>query len=68
MGLVVAAEHLERLADVVERARDAALVGGAAEQLEAALQVLERGFASMDLLLAQTPPTTGTRAKAAAAA
>src|SRR5262249_13665100 len=42
LGLDVAPHHVERAADVVERARDAAGVVGAAEQLEAALQVLER--------------------------
>src|SRR5439155_25600047 len=36
-----AAEHLQRLADVVERAGDATCVARAAEQLEAALEVLE---------------------------
>src|SRR6185312_15432054 len=40
--LVVAAEHLQRLADIVERARDAAAVACAAEQLEATLEIFER--------------------------
>jgi len=42
LGLDVAPHHVERAADVVERAGDTAGVVGAAEQLEAALQVLER--------------------------
>src|SRR5205807_4609721 len=40
--LVVPAEHLQCLADVVERAGDAARVARAAKQLEAALEIFER--------------------------
>jgi hypothetical protein len=51
VGLVVLAEHQQALADIVERARDAALITGGAEQLEAAVQVLER-----ELEIALAPP------------